>query len=636
MVFLVLILLVPLLVVDAGHQYTVFHERRADELSHNLEAARAAATIFEAYVQDLLHQEGAIGVALTSQGPRSFDQANLLLIATAREYPSIRYYGWVDPQGRVVSASRAEAVGLDIGDRTHFRDIAGGREWTIGDLYQEQTDAEPAFVIARGFRDDRGLLKGVVLAVVDPRRLDSVLAVERPGRGAIAIIDREGRGVYRYPGLEWGWTERGRVAPPAFIATALAGQEASGTYPDPDDGRTQMAGVTPVRDTGWAALAWRPEQEVLDPIFRDIFRESWLTLLVAAVALLAAVTVARSISAPLRRLRGHALALGRGDLDQGVKVAGPDELVELAEALNRMGRELRVREDALAERTRLAMLGADVGAALAGGQTLREILQDCCQAIVRRLHGAFARIWTLNERENMLELQASAGIYTHIDGEHSRMAIDSRGMVAVVARDRRPHLTNAVIGDPLITDQEWAKREGMVAFAGHPLVVEDRLVGVMAMFSRKPLTDTTLAALASVADHIAVGIERKRVEEARARAERLREGYIHTVSHDLRNPLTVVIAQAQSLQQSLSKVGRRKHEAQGAGDILTAARRMNAMIQDLVDSARLESGQLQLDARPVDLKSFLSDLLGRFAHIMDVRRVELEVSPALPAVEADQ
>src|SRR5579859_5167899 len=53
----------------------------------------------------------------------------------------------------------------------------------------------------------------------------------------------------------------------------------------------------------------------------------------------------------------------------------------------------------------------------------------------------------------------------------------------------------------------------MVAFAGYPLVVEDRLVGVMAMFSRQPLSEATLDAMASVAKAIGLGIERKRGQE---------------------------------------------------------------------------------------------------------------------------
>ena len=59
----------------------------------------------------------------------------------------------------------------------------------------------------------------------------------------------------------------------------------------------------------------------------------------------------------------------------------------------------------------------------------------------------------------------------------------------------------------------------MVAFAGYPLVVDDRVVGVMAMFSKHELADDTLDALASVADLISQAIERKRAEEALGESE---------------------------------------------------------------------------------------------------------------------
>ena len=63
----------------------------------------------------------------------------------------------------------------------------------------------------------------------------------------------------------------------------------------------------------------------------------------------------------------------------------------------------------------------------------------------------------------------------------------------------------------------------MVAFAGHPLIVGDRVVGVMALFARQALTDQVIAALASVADHIALGIERHRSADAlRTAEERMR------------------------------------------------------------------------------------------------------------------
>lgn len=189
----------------------------------------------------------------------------------------------------------------------------------------------------------------------------------------------------------------------------------------------------------------------------------------------------------------------------------------------------RRAEETLLRQSRIAELGARVGAALTQSETLQGMLQQCAEAMVHHLDVAFARIWTLNEKENVLELQSSAGMYTHIDGAHSRVPVGSY-KIGLIAQERKPHLTNKVIGDPRVHDQAWAKREGMVSFAGYPLIVENRLVGVMAMFSREKLPSFTLEALASVANEIAIGIQRKHSEEALKKSEELGRSIIRTAN----------------------------------------------------------------------------------------------------------
>src|SRR5262245_934880 len=171
---------------------------------------------------------------------------------------------------------------------------------------------------------------------------------------------------------------------------------------------------------------------------------------------------------------------------------------------------------------RVALL-ADVSAALAEHQvSLQIMLQKSAEALVRHMDAAFARIWTLNPTESLLELQASAGMYTHLNGRHSRVPFGEL-KIGLIAKERQPHLTNDVVNDPRISDPEWARENGMVAFAGYPLLVEDRVVGVMAMFARQPLTEDTIEAIATVAAPIAQGIERKRTEDAlRASEEKFR------------------------------------------------------------------------------------------------------------------
>jgi two-component system cell cycle sensor histidine kinase/response regulator CckA len=180
-------------------------------------------------------------------------------------------------------------------------------------------------------------------------------------------------------------------------------------------------------------------------------------------------------------------------------------------------------EEVQARRSAHALFRAHVSAAFATSDTpLSVTLNSCVTAIVEHLGAACARVWNLNREEQMLELQASAGIDIHTVAAHGRVPVGSL-MIGKIAAECRPHITNDVQNDSRVSDKDWAVREGLVAFAGYPLRVENRLLGVMALFSREELPEDTLDALASVADLISQGIERRRAEEElREREERYR------------------------------------------------------------------------------------------------------------------
>ena len=125
-------------------------------------------------------------------------------------------------------------------------------------------------------------------------------------------------------------------------------------------------------------------------------------------------------------------------------------------------------------------------------------------------------------------LRSSAGQYTRLNGTHARVAVGEQ-KIGLIAQERKPHLTNDVLNDKRISDPEWAKREHMVAFAGYPLMVERHLVGVLAMFAREALGPEALEALASVADTIAQGIERKIAEQKLRESEHNLRLFMETI-----------------------------------------------------------------------------------------------------------
>jgi len=193
----------------------------------------------------------------------------------------------------------------------------------------------------------------------------------------------------------------------------------------------------------------------------------------------------------------------------------------LRDANRELRREIEQRtraEASLHERVCTSMLSNDVALALNAGTELQGMLQQCAELVVGHLDVAFTRIWTVNEAAQMLELQASAGMYTHLDGPHSRIKL-GQYKIGMIALEKKPHLTNHVQTDSWVSDHQWAAREGMVAFAGYPLLLEGRTVGVLALFARHPLGEDVLKALGSVADSIALGIERKRAQTALAESE---------------------------------------------------------------------------------------------------------------------
>ncbi|MEO1093939.1 MAG: PAS domain S-box protein [Cyanobacteria bacterium J06638_28] len=179
---------------------------------------------------------------------------------------------------------------------------------------------------------------------------------------------------------------------------------------------------------------------------------------------------------------------------------------------------IKQAEAKLKEQARIADFRAGIDHLLTRGEALRSMLQGCCEVIVTFMEAAFARIWLLDESKQVLELQASAGLYTHIDGGHARIPI-GQFKIGLIAIEKKAHLTNDILNDPRLGDRVWAEREGMVAFAGYPLIVDEQLLGVMALFARQTLSEDTFQALGMVADEIALGVRRKQAELQLQRSE---------------------------------------------------------------------------------------------------------------------
>jgi len=151
----------------------------------------------------------------------------------------------------------------------------------------------------------------------------------------------------------------------------------------------------------------------------------------------------------------------------------------------------------------------------------KEVLSTVAQGLVDELGASFARIWLLgdgdlcdqchkaaicSDRDKCLHLEASAGIYTNLDGEYRRIPLDGPP-AGRVASSHKPICTNNVIGDKRFTKKEWIKINGLRSFGAYPLIFREELLGTVAMFSQRKITQFEFKHLAGFANQAAVAIK---------------------------------------------------------------------------------------------------------------------------------
>jgi signal transduction histidine kinase len=229
---------------------------------------------------------------------------------------------------------------------------------------------------------------------------------------------------------------------------------------------------------------------------------------------------------------------------------------------------------------------------------LGEVLDAVCRAIVDHLGVATARLWTVDRTSNALELQASAGAPPGSDAVPDAAA--TRSVVT--------HADGIAMTDPLI--------------------LEDRLLGVLEVWSAEPLPPATLAALRTAAVAITVGLERAYGDHERdARLVELTEALrradlvIGVLAHDLRNPLAAIAAANEVLRAN----ARDEHLARPIERITSSTRRIARMIEQLLDTAKLRlGGGFAIALTRVDLRELIRQVVDELLVAHDGWRIEIE------------
>ena len=182
---------------------------------------------------------------------------------------------------------------------------------------------------------------------------------------------------------------------------------------------------------------------------------------------------------------------------------------------------------------------------------------------------------------------------------------------------------------------EIYRRGPIGAVIATPITAGEKRLGVLALYAERPpifaISDSELAQL--LADQAAVVLESRALIDhaarvrAREEAARLKEDFLSAAAHDLKTPLTTVVAQAQFLERKATRDPSAPSDLPGLQRIVREAQRLSALVTDLLDAARMEQGRLVSDREPIDLGALVTAVASR--QRSGAHNVELDVRGAV-------
>ncbi len=196
--------------------------------------------------------------------------------------------------------------------------------------------------------------------------------------------------------------------------------------------------------------------------------------------------------------------------------------------------------------------------------------------------------------------------------------IEGMSLAARVFRSQRAeYFRDAARANP---DNAAAYRKAQVGpVLVAPITAGDRRIGVLEAFATHQLVFSSddVALIQLLADQAAVILESRalideaaRVQAAEATA-RLKEDFVSAAAHDLKTPLTTLLGQAQILELRAGRDANLAPHQPAISRIAREARRLSALVEDLLDASRIEEGKLEVRREPVDLAEVLRHVADR-------------------------
>lgn len=172
-----------------------------------------------------------------------------------------------------------------------------------------------------------------------------------------------------------------------------------------------------------------------------------------------------------------------------------------------------------------------------------------------------------------------------------------------------------------------------------PMKARGRTIGAIS-FARcdaKVFNAKDLELAEMVGDRAALAVDNARLYQEAQKSIRLREEILAIVSHDLRNPLSVIRGFNELLLESLKADTNCKADVNAASAISRSVKQMDRLIRDLLDISKIDLGTFALEIKPTPAARLVWDGIAMVKTLAEEKKIQIraDVQPNLPAVLCD-
>ncbi|HZS44039.1 MAG TPA: GAF domain-containing protein [Blastocatellia bacterium] len=153
------------------------------------------------------------------------------------------------------------------------------------------------------------------------------------------------------------------------------------------------------------------------------------------------------------------------------------------------------------------------GEIIAASKTITQTIESAAKHLVESYGAAVARVWKLNEELSELDLSVDAHA-PHINSASQKQIETGSGRAGRVAVARKAEVSSLLVESPALYDPADPQRYGLCAYAGFPLLFEDRLYGVLELYLSEPSVAEEIEPLATFANQLSANLAKLSASEA--------------------------------------------------------------------------------------------------------------------------